>query len=153
MLSLSKVDLITHLSSVTHQNTRVILFVILLLIGFGNSCGVRPTRPDAAAQAFERHQSNVIVEGEGIVSKILSDDTKGSPHQRFILRLASGQTVLIQHNLDVAPRVNDLKEGDAVSFLGEYVWNQQGGLIHWTHHDPANRHPTGWLKHAGRTYE
>lgn len=153
MLSLPKVNLITHSSSVTHQNRRVILFVILLLIGFGNSCGVRPTRPDAVAQAFERRQSDVLVEGEGVVSKVLSDDNEGSQHQRFILRLGSGQTVLIQHNIDVAPRVNDLKVGDAVSFSGEYVWNQQGGIIHWTHHDPAGRHVGGWLKHGGRTYE
>lgn len=85
--------------------------------------------------------------------KILSDDTEGLPHQRFILRLPSGNTVLIEHNTDVAPRVNDLKQGDTVSFLGEYVWNPQGGLIHWTHHDPANRHQAGWLKHVGRTFE
>ena len=145
--------MITHSPSAPHHNTRQIAFVFLLLIGFCNSCGVRPTQPDAVAQAFEQHQSNVNVEGEGVVSKILSDDTEGLPHQRFILRLASGQTVLIEHNTDVAPRINDLKHGDALSFLGEYVWNQQGGLIHWTHHDPANRHSAGWLKHAGRTYE
>lgn len=94
-----------------------------------------------------------MVEGEGVVEKILSDDKDGSRHQRFILRLASGQTILIQHNIDVAPRIDDLKVGDAVSFSGEYVWNQQGGLVHWTHHDPANRHQDGWLKHGGRTYE
>ena len=35
------------------------------------------------------------------------------------------------------PRIADVKVGDTVSFFGEYVWNEQGGLIHWTHHDPA----------------
>jgi len=145
--------MISHSSSAAHHKARLIAFVSLLLIGVCSACGVKPSHLDAVEQAFEHRQRNVIVEGEGVVSKILSDDTEGLPHQRFILRLASGQTVLIEHNTDIAPRVNDLKLGDTVSFLGEYVWNQQGGLIHWTHHDPANRRPAGWLKHAGRTYE
>jgi uncharacterized protein DUF3465 len=50
------------------------------------------------ARAFESRSSNVQVEGQGSVAKLLSDDTAGSRHQRFILRLQSGQTVLIaQH--------------------------------------------------------
>jgi hypothetical protein len=32
-------------------------------------------------------------------------------------------------------------------------WNPQGGVIHWTHHDPAGRHLSGWVKHNGRTYQ
>ena len=43
--------------------------------------------------------------------------------------------------------------GDTVSFFGEYEWNSKGGVIHWTHHDPARQHVAGWLKHEGRTYE
>ena len=145
--------MIKHSPSSEHHNTRLIVLACLILIGLCGSCEVKSTQLDAVAGAFERRQSDVIVEGEGVVEKILTDDKDGSRHQRFILRLASGQTVLIQHNVDVAPRVNDLKVGDAVSFLGEYVWNQQGGLVHWTHHDPANRHQDGWLKHGGMTYE
>jgi len=105
------------------------------------------------AKAFEQHARDVQVEGEGVVSRILPDDNSGSPHQRFIVRLASGQTVLIEHNIELAPRISDLGEGDPVSFAGEYIWNTQGGLVHWTHHDPAGRHVAGWLKHKGRTYQ
>ena len=32
-------------------------------------------------------------------------------------------------------------------------WNEQGGIIHWTHHDPDGRHLPGWIKHNGRTYQ
>ncbi|MDE1266260.1 DUF3465 domain-containing protein, partial [Vibrio aestuarianus] len=36
---------------------------------------------------------------------------------------------------------------------GEYEWNKKGGVMHWTHNDPNNKHPHGWLKHNGKTYE
>ena len=92
-------------------------------------------------------------EGSGTVIRILPDDNDGSRHQRFIIRLASGRTLLIAHNIDLAPRINSLKTGDTVAFFGEFESNPQGGVIHWTHHDPQRRHPDGWLKHGGRTYQ
>ena len=105
------------------------------------------------ARAFERRLSNIQVEGQGVVRRLLSDDNNGPRHQRFILELASGQTLLISHNIDLAPRVVGLRKDDAVSFNGEYEWNAQGGVIHWTHHDPRKRHPAGWIKHNGRVYQ
>ena len=104
-------------------------------------------------RAFESRTSNVQVEGEGVVTRLLPDDLAGSKHQRFIVRLASGQTVLIAHNIDIAPRVVGLQQDDRVRFYGEYVWNEKGGLVHWTHHDPKGYHTAGWLKHGGRTYQ
>jgi len=104
-------------------------------------------------RAFKNRSSNVQVEGKGVVTRILADDLDGSRHQRFILRLASGQTVLIAHNIDIAPRVAGLEKGDRVRFYGEYEWNEKGGMVHWTHHDPKGRHVAGWLKHKGRTYQ
>jgi hypothetical protein len=103
--------------------------------------------------AFENRQSNKQVGGSGVVVKILPDDLQGGRHQRFILRLSSGQTVLIAHNIDLAPRVDALREGETVEFFGEYEWNEKGGVVHWTHHDPAGRHKGGWLKHNGSTYQ
>ena len=108
---------------------------------------------ETISHAFEQHESNVQVEGEGVVSRILPDDTSGITHQRFIVRFSSGQTVLIDYNTDIAPRIEDINVGDTVSFAGEYIWNQQGGLVHWTHHDPAGRHPSGWVRHNGRIYQ
>ena len=84
---------------------------------------------------------------------MLSDDNQGSRHQRFILELSSGLSLLVAHNIDLAPRIEGLQTGDTVSFYGEYEWNNQGGVMHWTHHDPAGRHADGWLKHQGRTYQ
>jgi hypothetical protein len=104
-------------------------------------------------EAFEQHQSDIQVQGSGEIVKVLADDNDGSRHQRFILRLISGRTLLVAHNIDLAPRISSLKRGDSVEFYGEYEWNSKGGVIHWTHHDPQGRHVSGWLKHNGRTYQ
>lgn len=103
--------------------------------------------------AYDNRQSGIQVQGRGVVTRILPDDNEGSRHQRFILRLDSGQTVLVAHNIDLAPRVDRLRTGDTVEFNGEYEWNTKGGVIHWTHHDPGGRHQGGWLKHGGRVYQ
>ncbi len=107
---------------------------------------------DALGRAFANHATGLEVEGRGTVSKVLSDDNDGDRHQRFILRLASGQSLLVAHNIDIAPRV-PLSVGAAVAFRGEYEWNAQGGVIHWTHHDPDGGHSAGWIKVGGRTYQ
>ena len=115
-----------------------------------------PDKPDGdhvLAAALANHQSNVEVQGSGIVTKVLADDNDGSRHQRFILRVASGQTVLIAHNIDISKKIDSLKEGDQVSFKGEYEWNSKGGVIHWTHHDPEGRHSSGWIRHNGKIYQ
>jgi hypothetical protein len=107
----------------------------------------------ALQNAFSNRQSDVQVKGGGKVTRILSDDTDGSRHQRFILMLGSGETVLLSHKIDLAPRIEGLKTGDTVEFYGEYEWNEKGGVIHWTHHDPTGRHVAGWIRHQGKTYE
>ena len=107
----------------------------------------------ALALAFEQHAGNVQVEGEGRVTKLLPDDNSGRRHQRFIVQLASGQTILIAHNIDLAPRVPSLRVGESIAFRGEYEWNPEGGVVHWTHRDPAGRHPAGWLRFGGRSFQ
>jgi hypothetical protein len=102
--------------------------------------------------AFAARRSGLIAQVSGVVAKQLRDDNDGSRHQRFILELASGHTVLVAHNIDLAEPV-PIRAGDAVELRGQYEWNERGGVLHWTHHDPAGRHPGGWIRHAGRLYE
>ncbi len=104
-------------------------------------------------QAYQSQQSDLQVQGLGQVVKVLPDDNDGSRHQKFILKLNSGQTLLVAHNIDLAPRIPNLKVGDIVEFYGENEWNKKGGVLHWTHKDPQNRHDNGWLKHNGQVYE
>ena len=111
----------------------------------------KPVSP--ITNAFANHESNIQVSGQGVVTKLLPDDNSGSKHQKFIVKLPGGQTVLIAHNIDLAPRVYGLRAGDSIEFNGEYGWNEKGGVLHWTHKDPKGLHPAGWLKHGGHTYQ
>lgn len=113
-----------------------------------------PVRDDAdkVAEGFKYIKSDFIVEVPGKVVHILPDDNEGSRHQRFILELSNEQTVLVAHNIDLAPYV-PLEKYDEVTVKGEYEYNEKGGVVHWTHHDPKGWHEGGWIRHAGKTYE
>ncbi len=108
---------------------------------------------DAIKAAYDRRQSNVQVQGSGRVKAILKEDNDGTKHQKFILVLKNGLSILVAHNIDLAPKIDDLHKGDIVEFNGEYEYNEKGGVLHWTHHDPQNRHENGWLKHNGHIYQ
>jgi hypothetical protein len=86
------------------------------------------------------------------VSRILPDDTQGLQHERFIISLTNGTTILIAHDTSYAPRV-PVQLGDAVRIHGEYIWNQRGGLIHWTHASDSPFHEGGWIDYQGRRYQ
>lgn len=149
---------------------RFLLIAALLAaayVGWAPGAGTVPrhqsapaTSPEAQAgsdavleRAFTQRISNLQVTGQGTVVKVLRDDANGTRHQRFIVRLESGRTLLVAHNIDLAPRIDALRAGDTVAFYGEYEWNPKGGVIHWTHRDPQGRHPAGWIKHDGQTYQ
>jgi hypothetical protein len=119
-----------------------------------NSPAIERSSPgeEAILAAYQAKQSDLIVETSGAVKKNLADDLVGSRHQKMILALDSGHTVLIAHNIDLADRV-PAEEGDTIRVRGEYEYSEQGGVIHWTHHDPGGRHEDGWIEHEGRRYQ
>lgn len=65
-------------------------------------------------QAFQEQKSNIQVQSRGLIKAILPDDNNGSRHQKIILELSTGQTVLVAHNIDLAPRIEGLKQGEIV---------------------------------------
>lgn len=114
---------------------------------------IRPAIADPVQAAFRNRSSGQVLTAKGTVERILADDRDGSPHQRFIIRTVGGVSLLIAHNLDLAPRLDGLKVGDAVTVLGEYEWNDKGGLMHWTHEDPQRKHAAGYIDWRGRRYQ
>lgn len=145
------------------MSTRKVLLVVAALLGAYYAYEqaplnpeVSPAAPPANAQlerAIDERRYAYQVYGGGTVVRVLSDDNDGSRHQRFVVELESGRTVLIAHNIDVAPRIDGLRPSDSVSFFGEYEWNERGGVIHWTHHDPRGRHVDGWIDYEGKRFK
>jgi hypothetical protein len=115
----------------------------------------RPTSPRlggangaaAAQQAFDHRVSGIVLTVPGRVTRILAEDSRPPRHQRFIIRTARGQTLLVAHNVDLARRA-PVRLGDDVTVRGKYEWNDQGGVLHDTHFQP--RGPSGWIRVAGR---
>lgn len=108
----------------------------------------------AVQRAFEQHASGIELTATGQVDRLLSDQTgPAGPHQRFVVRLPErGMTVLVEHNLSIAPRV-PVAAGAPVVVHGEYIWNAEGGLVHFTHHDPDGSHEGGYILYAGKRYD
>jgi len=158
---------------------RLVLIVVVALAGWWyqsrgghatsgatpNSSPTSTARPPAASRsgapvpgegaildAFRDKRSDVQVQVTATVAKVLADDTDGDRHQKFLIKLSGGHTLLVAHNIDLAPRV-PVKEKEQIELRGEYEWTEQGGTIHWTHKSARGPHPDGWIKCDGKTYE
>ena len=99
---------------------------------------------NAVQQAYADHRSGQWLETSGHVGRVLNDDNEGARHQKFILELDGGHTVMVAHNIDLAERI-PVRRGAALAVRGKYEWNDRGGVIHWTHHDPDGRIQGGWI--------
>ncbi len=102
--------------------------------------------------AFAAQRSDVFVEVEGVVVHILPLDTDGKRHQNWLFELANGITLKVSHNIDLADPIPNLRKGMRLRIRGEYEYNEKGGVLHWTHHDPARRHPDGFIEVDGKRY-
>ncbi len=102
--------------------------------------------------AYQQQRSDLIVTATATIKKNLPDDNVDVRHQKAILLLPSGHSLLWAHNIDLAERV-PCQNGDSIEFRGEYEYSDEGGVIHWTHHDPSGRHPDGWVKYRGQIYD
>ncbi|GAB5496347.1 MAG: hypothetical protein Phyf2KO_14270 [Phycisphaerales bacterium] len=107
---------------------------------------------DAIRRLIDNQISGEMVTLEAEIVKLLPDDDEEPRHQRLLLALESGGTVLVAHNIDLAPRV-PADEGDTLIVRGQYEWNDKGGVLHWTHHDPKQWREGGWIELDGERYE
>ena len=144
------------------KNPRNLLWLVLLIAVASSLQYLRPRSfspeeggiapgTQTVQQAFEPRSKGKWLESTGQVVKLLKDDLKGSRHQRFIVKVPGGLTVLISHNIDLAPRL-PLQKGCQLSFRGRYEWNEKGGVVHWTHRDPQGRINGGWIECRGKRY-
>ena len=121
----------------------------------GSSASASASPDDATIAAdFANHRSQLEVTADGVVVRILPDRSSSTgTHEQFIVRLSSQSlTVEIEHNITIGRRV-PVALGDKVIVHGEYIWNAEGGLIHFTHHDPQGTHENGYIIDNGTTYD
>lgn len=85
---------------------------------------VGPAEQDQVIAAQEEQVRDREVTITARVKRVLPDDTKGSQHQRLLIGLANGTTVLIAHNIDEAEKV-PVTEGDTITVHGVYIWNEK----------------------------
>ena len=99
-------------------------------------------------KAVENKEDKVYITVRGKVSRFLKDDEEGSSHQRWILdgdEEDVGLSVMVIHNLERFDRV-PLELGDRMEVRGKYVWNDKGGLVHWTNHAVHGEVEGGYIK-------
>ncbi|MFA7335358.1 MAG: DUF3465 domain-containing protein [Candidatus Obscuribacterales bacterium] len=104
------------------------------------------------AAAQNNRASHVSVTCTLPVKRMLRPDDKGEKHEKFLLQLSNGTTILVAHNVSRAPSV-PVEAGDIVTVHGEYIWNEKGGVIHWTHASDTPRHEGGYIDFKGRRYQ
>src|SRR5690349_24322165 len=69
---------------------------VLILVLALAACSNSPEHNDnAIGRAFANRTSDVQVQGDGVVTRILADDTTGARHQRFIVRLTSDRKSVV----------------------------------------------------------
>jgi len=100
----------------------------------------------------ENTHARFWLETKAEVIKLLKDDLKGSQHQKFLIKLAPDITLLVAHNIDLGKRV-PLQKGDSIKIRARYEWNNRGGVLHWTHHDPKGKQIGGWIYADGKYYK
>jgi hypothetical protein len=103
-------------------------------------------------QAQRSHKSLNFVEVKNVtVTKLLPDDNSGLRHQKWIVALANGSSIMGVYNIDMGERI-PLKVGDVINMGGQYIWENGGGLLHWLHADPQGRRPDGYVEVNGVRY-
>jgi|SRR5581483_6280833 len=72
-------------------------------------------------------------------------------HEAFNVATTAGPVEIVD-NVAIAPRVPVMK-GDRVDVRGEMVHDPgKIPIVHWTHHDPQQTHPDGFIRLDGETY-
>ncbi|MFH0802610.1 MAG: DUF3465 domain-containing protein [bacterium] len=108
-------------------------------------------------EAYKQHAGNrPQILDHGTFVKFLPPDLKPPCHQLFIIRMDSGPEVKVAHNSDVADTLpNSVKPGDKLELKGEYIYEPNGGVVHWTHHADGGSHEPGYIlvEKTGQKYD
>lgn len=140
-----------------HLRALVASFAAIVAVISIAACGggVRPDNAQAVDDIQNgRSGDEVIV--EGIVTHVgRTSRGESGTHEHFDVRISSGATeqdILVADNITVGVQA-PVKRGDDVIVKGVLEVDPSGPVVHWTHHDPKNRHQAGFVMLGGRIYE
>jgi len=95
--------------------------------------------------------ANMNICGYGVVTKVLKDDNVGLKHEKFIIQ-SRGKSILVAHNISLSERI-PLHKGDKITYCGEYIKNDKGGILHWTHKSNNRKHKSGYIMFNRKKYD
>ena len=116
------------------------------------------TQSDNAAAladiAAGRSGDEVVV--DGVVTHVgRTTPGESGTHEHFDIVVTSGATsreILVADNVTIGEAA-PVRPGDRVTVKGVLESDTGGPVIHWTHHDPANRHEAGFVMLDGKLYD
>ncbi|GAC1328213.1 MAG: hypothetical protein NVS2B16_00330 [Chloroflexota bacterium] len=103
-----------------------------------------------AATAWTRHESRTWITVTARVVRLLPETYGRYEHQRFVVHCTSGRSILVTNDVSIGTRA-PIAAGATVTVHGEYIWNRQGGLVHFTHHSDSGG-PGGWILYRHKLY-
>jgi len=119
---------------------------ILKSIGFVRNDTERIT------SAWHKKSSNLLVEVDARVVLLLPNRDDIKKLQRFLVELENGHRLEVAHDLELSENV-PVGVSSLIRLKGEFDYNENGGLIHWTHADPAGNRDGGWIEHNDMRYD
>lgn len=126
--------------------------LVLSLLGCNYTSYV-PVSLESPQVSISTTQSAFVIK-KGIVSKILPLDTKGLPHQNFVIR--SDRMYEVNNDTQYGTFVPDLRVGSNVEIKGQIYRNGNKWGLHFTHRKsyPGNVYESGgYILYLGKTYE
>jgi hypothetical protein len=124
------------------------------VLGFALLVACTPGPNDVAVCAALRQQrSGVEVIADGTVAYVPTYAAPSGEHEGFFIRLRSGcaATLRVETNTAFTGPI-PLRVGERVIVKGEFDYDADGGVIHWTHRAFGSHHASGYVEAGGRFY-
>lgn len=127
----------------------------VLALALAAACNSAPEKPDNSlvCKLYAGQGSRTEVLVSGTVARVLGERRGPSgEHEGYLLQLDGGCDLLLRVETNTTlTGPMPLRRNERVTVKGEYEYSPEGGVLHWTHHDPAGKHVNGYVE-AGGTY-
>jgi len=111
------------------------------------------TNADARCRANANGHVEVYLPNATVTRVLGERESRSGLHEGFLIVPSPAQSarqIKVEDNVGITGPI-PLRRGDIVSLLGQLECDDY--VIHWTHHDPRGRHPSGYVKVNGTLYE